>query len=226
MASSATDGDDACDHAEPQSEACSQCPSSGTPACARHVHDIGVVCAQRQQPDCLRLLALPWWLDASAARSRCAGLRPALARCECTPRCPCAPTPPIRSSLPWQCRSARGLERWDEMNLPWASLTPDRWDVGAPWRGTRSHWRVPKCTARAVFACLRDGDGDISAVGGAGKLCQDGACHDMRVSEGRGRSMREVEQRRQASKDAAFPEYHPRSLTRASSAAPRHRASR
>ena len=57
VASSATDGDDACDHAEPQSEACSQCPSSGTPAGARHVHDIGVVCAQRQQPDCLRLSA-------------------------------------------------------------------------------------------------------------------------------------------------------------------------
>ena len=136
---------------------------------------IGVVCAQRQQPDCLRLFELPWWLDASAARSRCAGLRPALALCECTPRCPCAPTPPIRSSLPWQCRSVRGLERWDEMNLPWASLTPDRWDVGAPWRGTRSHWRVPKCTARAVFACLRDGDGG-GAAACAGKFCQDGAC--------------------------------------------------
>ena len=117
--------------------------------------------------------ALPWWLDASSARSRCAGLRPALALCECTPRCPCAPTPPIRSSLPWQCRSARGLERWDEMILPWASLPPDRWGVGAPWRGTRSHWRVPKCTARAVFACLR---ARRRCPCGAGKFCQDGAC--------------------------------------------------
>jgi len=135
-------------------------------------------------------LALPWWLDASAARSRCAGLRPALALCECTPRCPCAPTPPIRSSLPWQCRSAQGLERWDEMNLPWASLPPDRWDVGAPWRGTRSHWRVSKCTARAVFAC-EGGGGD----GGAryGKFRQDGACLNQGV-ETRGSSMREAEQ--------------------------------
>ena len=120
-------------------------------------------------------LALPWWLDASAARSRCAGLRPALALCECTPRCPCAPTPPIRSSLPWQCRSVRGLERWDEMNLPWASLPPDRWDVGAPWRGTRSHWRVPKCTARAVSAC----EGEALAEGSSAKtarVSEGGAC--------------------------------------------------
>ena len=148
-------------------------------------------------PDCLRLLALrvPWWLGASAARSRCAGLRPAIALCECTPRCPCAPTPPIRSSLPWQCRSARGLERWDERNLPWASLTPDRWDVGAPWRGTRSHWRVPKCTARAVFACLRDGDGG-GAAACAGKFCQDGACQETRgCTPSARRSMREAVQR-------------------------------
>ena len=158
---------------------------------------IGVVCAQRQQPDCLRLLALPWWLDASAARSRCAGLRPALALCECTPRCPCAPTPPIRSSLPWQCQSARGLERWDEMNLPWASLTPDRWDVGAPWRGTRSHWRVPKCTARAVFACEGGGGDGLGALRGSSANT---ARVSTRACEGRGRSMREAEQRGRVSK--------------------------
>ena len=146
---------------------------------------IGVVCAQRQQPDCLRLLELPWWLDASAARSRCAGLHPALALCECTPRCPCAPTPQIRSSLPWQCRSVRGLERWDEMNLPWASLTPDRWDVGAPWRGTRSHWRVPKCTARAVSACEGSATGSLREVLPRRRVSQARGC------ESRGRSMPE-----------------------------------
>ena len=172
---------------------------------------IGVVCAQRQQPDCLRLLELPWWLDASAARSRCAGLRPALALCECTPRCPCAPTPPIRSSLPWQCQSARGLERWEEMNLPWASLTPDRWDVGAPWRGTRSHWRVPKCTARAVSACESGAatGRSLREVLPRRRLSQPRAC------ESRGRSMREAEQRGQASKHVIVARPRSQNITRA-----------
>ena len=157
-------------------------------------------------PDCLRLLAprVPWWLGASAARSRCAGLRPALARCECTPRCPCAPTPPIRSSLPWQCRSARGLERWDEMNLPWASLTPDRWDVGAPWRGTRSHWRVPKCTARAVSACEGSATGSLREVLPRRRVSQAG-----RVKVAAAPCAR-AEQRGQASKDVIV--MRPRSL--------------
>ena len=137
---------------------------------ARHMHRVRVVRARCMQGVCTCMrqqplstgLAPPWWLDAAAARLRCAGLRPTLAPCECTPTCRCAPTPLSRASSPRIYQSAntsrrcwrRALERPDRWDV-WLRV-PDRWDAGAPWRGTRSQGRAPRSSSRrgAEGACL------------------------------------------------------------------------
>ena len=179
--------DDACDHAGPPSEACSQYRSSRTPGAgawcvhgvrvvhARHMHRVRVVRARCMQGVCTCMrqqplstgLAPPWWLDAAAARLRCAGLRPTLAPYECTPMCRCVPTPLSRASSPRRYQSANtsrrcwrcALERPDRWDV--GLRVPDRWDAGALWRGTRSQGRAPRSSSRrlegACFlsACLR-----------------------------------------------------------------------